>query len=128
MCVWRVTGGSVMGLVELEVLRREPYENACSFSDVGPYERIDAIAHYAVDPESASGRRIVGLDSALRRSDGLVHFSGDVVVLRPMDASRSNRLALLDLPNRGRRIMTGLFNRAVLDVTPGRKIPPVTVS
>jgi hypothetical protein len=52
-----------------------------------------------------------------------VRFSGDVVVLRPAEPTRGNRVALIDVPNRGRRVMTGLFNRAVPDVPPQRRIP-----
>jgi hypothetical protein len=112
-----------VGLVRLEIVQREPYEGGTGFGDVGAYERIDAIAHYAVDPTAAAHAGIVDLDRAARDDGGRVHFRGDVVVVRPVVAAAGNRVALIDIPNRGRRVMTGLFNRAVPDVPPQRRIP-----
>ena len=40
----RVTG--------FEITKREPYDAGTAFGDTGPYERIDGIARYAVDPEA----------------------------------------------------------------------------
>ena len=112
-----------VGLVRLEIVQRESYEGGVEFGDAGSYERIDAIAHYAVDPAAAANAGIVDLDRAARDDDGRVHFRGDVVVLRPVVPASGNRVALIDIPNRGRRVMTGLFNRAVPDVPPQRRIP-----
>ena len=112
-----------MGLVRLEVVHREPYEGGTDFGEVGAYERIDAVAHYSVDPTARANADIVDLAEAARGANGCVHFSGDVVVLRPVVPAAGNRVALLDIPNRGRRTMTGLFNRAVPDVPPQRRIP-----
>ena len=39
-----------MAVKRLEIVNRAPYEEGREFGDVGAYERIDAIAHYAVDP------------------------------------------------------------------------------
>ena len=39
-----------MTLERLEIRTRTPYEPDESFGDTGAYERIDAVAHYAVDP------------------------------------------------------------------------------
>jgi hypothetical protein len=105
------------------MVRREPYEGGTGFGDVGPYERIDAVAHYAVHPAVAANADIVDLAQTARDGEGRAPFSGDVVVLRPAVPTGGNRIALIDLPNRGRRLMTGLFNRAVLDVPPQRRIP-----
>ena len=113
-----------MTLVRFEETGREPYEDGARFGEVGAYERIDAVARYAVDPDDPANAVIVDLAAAERGDDGAVHFWGDVVVLRPTDGSRSNRVALLDLPNRGRRPMTGLFNRAAAEMPPTRRIVP----
>ena len=112
-----------MGLVRLDIVQREPYEGGIGFGDVGAYERIDAVAHYAVDPGVAANTDIVDLMQAARDGEGRVCFNGDVVVLRPAVPAGGNRVALIDIPNRGRRVMTGLFNRAVPDVPPQRRIP-----
>ena len=77
-----------MGLTRLEVVRREPFEGGRAFGETGPYERIDAVAHYAVDPVRPANARIVDLDRAERDADGKVRFSGDATFLVPVDPAR----------------------------------------
>ena len=112
-----------MALSKLDILKREPYEAGRAFGDVGPYERIDAIAHFAVDPLRAANQTIVDLDRAERGADGKVHFSGDLTILMPVDASRSNRALLMQTPNRGHRIVTR-FNMAASQSEPTERIDP----
>lgn len=113
-----------MTVSSLVLTAERPYENGRTFGDVGAYERIDATVHYAVDPTADAHRAIVDLDLAERSSDGLVHFSGDAVILRPADPASANRFCILDVPNRGRRGMTGLFNRAAVPDDASDRIVP----
>ena len=92
-----------MTLTNLEIVSRAPFEGGQSFGDTGPYERIDAIAGYAVDPLNPANAGIVDLDKAPRSEDGRVHFSGDLTILQPANPARGNRALLLDVPNRGSR-------------------------
>ena len=94
-----------MALQRLDIRSRQPFENGCST----PYERIDAIAHYAVDPTSPVNETITDLELA-PRDDDRVLFSGDVTILRPLKSAAST--ALLEVPNRGHRIAPSMFNRA----------------
>ena len=64
-----------------------------------PYEWVSAVARYAVDPALPANERIADLGLAPRDADGLVRFSGDVVLLRP--AGGGARRAVLSVPNRG---------------------------
>ena len=73
------------------------------------YERIDGIAHYAVDPANAANAGIVDLDLAERGDDGLVHFSGDLTFLRPSDPAKANGGLLMNVPNRGGQTIGRLF-------------------
>lgn len=92
-----------MPVSRLEILERSPYENGRSFGSAGLYERIDAIAHYSVDPSNVANAGIVDLALAERGSDGLVHFSGDVTIIKPVNMSNGNRSVLMQVPNRGNR-------------------------
>lgn len=92
-----------MALVDLEVLTRAPFADGQAFGDIGAYERIDAIAQYAVAPDNPANEGIVDLDRAPRDADGLVRYSGDITILQPENPARGNRAALLDVPNRGSR-------------------------
>ena len=113
-----------MGLTRLEIVRREPFEQGRVFGNTGPYERIDAVAHYAVDPAHPANAGIVDLDRAERDADGKARFSGDASFLVPVDPTRSNRTLLLDVPNRGNRIAMRSFNMAPFDLMPTDEITP----
>lgn len=112
-----------MALNKLEILKREPYEAGRSFGEVGPYERIEAIARYAVDPRHAANQTIVDLDRAVRGTDGKVHFSGDLTILMPSDPDRANRALLMQVPNRGHRIVARL-NMAAPQTQSSERIDP----
>lgn len=90
-----------MPLSRLQIITRVPFGNGQGFADSGPYERIDAIAHYTVDPANEVNRDIVDLDKAVRDDAGLVHFSGDVIFLVPVNPGSVCRTVLLEVPNRG---------------------------
>lgn len=79
------------------------------------YEKITGVAHLAVDPASGRNRQIADIDLAPRNGSGLVEFSADVTILRPIDAAKSNGAAVLEVPNRGYPLILQHMNRA-----PGR--------
>ena len=89
-----------MAVVEFEIIRREPYAANEDFGGSGPYERIDAIAHYAVDTSLPGNDRITDLSLA-ERKDGKVNFTGDATLLVPR--GKANRALLVNFPNRGNR-------------------------
>ena len=100
-----------MSVKNLEILSCEPYEEGRSFKNAGAYERIKAIAHYAVDPDHPANAGVIDLELAQRGDDGFVHFSGDVTMLRPI--SGGSRTLLMQVPNRGKRNITR-FNMTVM--------------
>jgi hypothetical protein len=73
------------------------------------YEKIVGVAHFAVNPKDPHDRVISDIDKAPVNANGLVEFSGDVVILRPLDASKSNGVALVDVVNRGRKTIMTTF-------------------
>ena len=101
-----------VALVDLEIKDRSPYFDRRTFGEVGAYERIEAIAHFAVDPAAPSNQRIVDLDIAESDADGLVRFNGDVTVLFPADLAKANGAALIEVANRGRRTALRTINYA----------------
>ena len=75
------------------------------------YEKIVGIAHFAVNPRAAGNAVIADIDRAPVNNDGKVEFSADVYILRPLDGARSNGVALVDVLNRGRKMVLTGFNR-----------------
>src|SRR5690606_7186367 len=68
----------------------------------------------AVDPRNEANRAIIDLDLAPRDEQGLVRFSADVSLVLRQREDGPRRL-LVELPNRGRRRVYQLFNRASAD-------------
>jgi len=96
-----------MAVVRLEVTRREPVLGGAAFGAGGPYEKIEGVLHFAVDPSAPVHEPIADLGRAPRNARGLVESSADFYLLRPL---AGNRRLLLDVPNRGRKIALGMFN------------------
>jgi hypothetical protein len=79
-------------------------------SDDGGYERIVGKIHYAIDPLLPPNRFIAGIELAPRNANGKVEFSADLYILRPRDASKRNGTLLVEVPNRGARALSAMFN------------------
>src|SRR6266851_4876344 len=96
------------GVARAEVTRVEIARRA----DVGAsgYEKIVGTIYFAVDPKDPHNRIVVDLDKAPVNQSGRVEFSSDLYILRPK-APRGNGAALVDVLNRGNRVVLNGFNR-----------------
>ena len=88
-------------------------------ADVGGtgYEKIVGTIYFAVDPKDPHNRLVVDLDKAPLNGAGRVEFSSDLYILRPK-APRGNGAALVDVLNRGRKMVLDGFNRGVVSPDP----------
>ncbi|KND18771.1 hypothetical protein ADZ37_12900 [Pannonibacter phragmitetus] len=106
----RVTGFTIVS--------QRPVFEGRTFGAVGAYERIDAIAEFAVDPDEPRLDAIVGVDDAPVNAEGDVEFSANVTILKPADPARASGLLFYEIANRGRSISPILLNLA-----PGASVP-----
>jgi hypothetical protein len=113
-----------MAVTKLEIASRVPYAEGRAFGDVGVYERIDGMIHFAVEPEHEANRAIVDLDRALRDAEGRVRFQADFCLLQPVDPARGSRRLIYEVLNRGRKGLTRMFNHAPPEATPSPAIDP----
>ena len=113
-----------MAVTRFEIRRREAYCDGAPFGEAGAYERLDGVAHFAVEPAHAANREIVDLARAERGADGLVHFEADFVVLQPADPAKANGALLFDVSNRGGLPAATLFNSGVPRLEISEEIPP----
>ena len=74
------------------------------------YEKIVGTIYFAVDPKDPRNRAVVDLDKAPANAAGRVEFSSDLYILRPT-APRGNGAALVDILNRGNKVVLNGFNR-----------------
>jgi hypothetical protein len=73
-----------------------------SFGSVGQYETLVGRAWGEVDPDDSRNAVITDIHAAPRNARGMVEYSMDVFINKPIDMSRGNGTTLHDVPNRGR--------------------------
>ena len=102
------TSAEVTGVT---ITSRTSVADGQSFGSTGPYERLVCRIEFALDPSDPHNAGIVDLALARRDSDGRVHFSSDLNVLRPSDPAKGNGVLLFNISNRGVTDLPGTFNR-----------------
>jgi len=104
-------------VTRVTITSQSPLAAGRSFGSTGPYEQLTGRIEFALDPADPHNRRITDLALAPRESDGRVHFSSDLVVLRPADPGKGNGVLLFEVANRGNKELAGMFNRGTGDPT-----------
>jgi hypothetical protein len=99
------------------MLSREPWLGGKPLGKAGAYEKVRGRAYFAVDPSHPANQRIADITLAPRNTQGQVEFSGDFIVLRPLDPSKARATVVVEIPNRGGTQMQGFFFR----VAPGSR-------
>jgi Alpha/beta hydrolase domain len=90
-----------MSVISLENVERKILWDGQSFGAVGPYERVNGVLRFGVDPEHPANAGIVDLELASRGEDGCVRFDADFSLLAPLHPPGGEAPLLLDIPNRG---------------------------
>lgn len=85
----------------MEIVERVPFAPGVSFGEVGAYEKIRGVAHFALDPMAPANARIVDLKLVPRELRGRVRFSSEFVMLRPLRNPDGGSTLLYDVNNRG---------------------------
>jgi hypothetical protein len=104
--------------VEFDPARSQsPTFGGLSFGDVGQYEKLRGTAWGELDPNDPRNAVITDIHLAPRNASGMVEYSMDVFILKPIDVSKGNRRALLDFNNRG-GMRAGLLNHSTANNDP----------
>ena len=98
--------------------KESPTFGGYSWPGVGQYEKIVGKAFGEIDPKDPKNAVIVDLQLAPRNAKGLVEYSFDFYILKPMDLAKGNHKMLYEPPNRGRKTIAAL-NRGVGGNDPG---------
>jgi hypothetical protein len=88
---------STAEVTNVALLERSDVLDGISMHKAGPYERIIAKAHFAIDPEMPINRIITDIQHAPRNEHGQVEFSADLYVLKPRDPAKSNGTLLFEV-------------------------------
>ena len=114
-----------MTVETFEIRKRALYEGGQPFGDTGPYERLDVLVHFAVDPGNKLNAGIADLELAGRGADGLVRFEADLVLLKPVDPAKGNGGLYSSVVNRGRTALLPFsFPPPGMDLTPTERVEP----
>jgi len=99
-------------VLQLRVLHRETLQSGKSFGLAGPYELLTGKVEFALDPGATRNANIVDLKLATRNSAGLVPFTADFQLIKPVDPRRANGRILYEVGNRGGKSLLRVFQKA----------------
>src|SRR5690606_37147426 len=100
---------AVAGLTEVEIRSRAVVADGIEFGTVGPYEKIAGRFHFSIDPSDPANRAIRDIAHAPVTRRGLVEFSADFYLLKPVAIERGNGVLLFEVPNRGGKGILPMF-------------------
>src|SRR5262245_10685171 len=104
----RTAEGRITNLVITTV--QSPTFGGTTFGGVGAYEKITGRAFGEIDPNDPRNATITDLAFAPRNGAGMVEYSMDVYLLKPLDMARGSRKLFYEANNRGLKLSTGVIN------------------
>ena len=105
-------------VTRLQIDRRETVLGGKPFGAAGPYEKLIGTVHFALDPALPQNLSIVDLTLAPRNAQGLVEFSADFYLLKPVDPSRGNGRLFYEAGNRGTKRILSAYQDAANSTDP----------
>lgn len=89
---------------------QSPTFGGTSFGSVGQYEKLVGRATGEVDPTDARNAVITDIGLAPRNTNGMVEYSMDIYILRPVNRSKGNGKLFYEINNRGSKLaINGTF-------------------
>jgi hypothetical protein len=82
-----------------------------TFGSVGAYEKLRGKAYGEVDPGDPRNALITDIQLAPRNGGGMVEYSMDIYILKPIDLSKGNHKLFMEVNNRGNKLFAD-FNRS----------------
>lgn len=90
-------------ITRIEITQRAPAFDGVPFGAVATYEQLDGTAYGEIDPRDPLNAIIQDLALAPRNARGMVEYSMDISILKPLDMGKANRTLLYETVNRGRK-------------------------
>jgi hypothetical protein len=97
-------------ITRLEITTRTPTFGGTTFGSVGAYEKIIGRASGEVDPSDPRNATITDLALAPRNAAGMVEYSMDVYLLKPIELGQGSRKLFYEANNRGLKLAPGVIN------------------
>ncbi|MFN7979051.1 MAG: alpha/beta hydrolase domain-containing protein [Vicinamibacterales bacterium] len=106
------------GVTRLEITRREVVAGGRAFGRAGAYEKVVGTVHFTADPAAARNRGIVDLGLAPVNAAGVVEYTADFYLLKPVDPTRGNGRLFYEAGNRGTKAILPVFQQAKASADP----------
>lgn len=91
-------------------LSQSPTFEGRTFGPAGAYEKLRGVAYGELDPSDRRNSVITDIDLAPRNERGMVEYSTDFYILKPVDPAKGNRGLFVEVNNRGNKLFGGLNN------------------
>src|SRR6267378_4353957 len=104
------TASAEARVTRIEITKQEPFAAGQTFGSVGAYEKVLGRFHGELDPKSPLNAVIVDLDKAPRNARGMVEYSADFYILKPVDLGKGNSALFYEVNNRGGKAALARFN------------------
>jgi len=85
----------------LTINSTQPFANGSAFGGAGAYEQVTGTIKGEVDPQDPKNAIIQDLQLAPVNARGMVEYSADFSMLKPVDMSKASGVLRYDAPNRG---------------------------
>ena len=99
------------GTVKVVITSRALAFGGKAFGNVGTYEVLKGKAYGEVHPLLPRNAVITDIQFAPRNAAGMVEYSTDIYILKPVDLNKGNHKLFAELPNRGGKLF-GSFNKS----------------
>jgi Alpha/beta hydrolase domain len=96
-------------ITRIEIAKEEPAFGGQSFGTVGAYVRLTGKAYGEIDPDLVQNAIIQDIKLGPKNARGRVEYTTDIDILRPADLAKGNGLLLVEVHNRGRKLLFGNF-------------------
>lgn len=114
----------------IQITRVEsPTFEGMSFGRAGQYEKLVGRVYGEVDPNDPIDSQITDIALAPKNSSGLVEYSADIYILRPVDPLKGNHRLFFEINNRGSNLSFAQLNNSSTGAPPfGSLNDPITAA
>jgi hypothetical protein len=91
---------------------QSPNFEGTSFGSTGPYEKLVGRFYGEIDPKDPLNAIITDIELAPVNARGMVEYSGNVMIIRPVDPQKGNHKLLFEINNRGHILALASLNDA----------------
>jgi hypothetical protein len=90
-----------------------PTFEGAAFGTAGQFEKLVGVAYGEVDPSRPQDAIIQDIQLAPRNGRGMVEYSTDIYIIKPVNMKRGNAVMVYEFTNRGGKILLHLLQRNV---------------